>query len=137
MCVKPAKLLLKTKGKPVKILQLDHVALHVKDVQATSEFYQKVLGLKRMDRPNFSFNGAWLKLGEKQSLHLIEGLERDVINSNRGDHFALLVDDIEAWAEHLVSLGVSHRGPKTRADGAFQIFIDDPDAHSVELSTLP
>ncbi len=121
----------------MEILQLDHVALHVKDVAKTVAFYRDILGLKQIARPGFDFEGAWLRLGKNQSLHLIGGRDRAVHNSNRGDHFALLVDDIDAWAAHLKQCDISHRGPKKRPDGAYQIFLEDPDGHWVELSTQP
>ena len=85
----------------MKTLQLDHVALHVADVDASCRFYRDVLQLKSLPRPAFDFPGAWFRLGSQQELHLIGDRTEAVHSHNRGNHFALMVDDIDAWEAHL------------------------------------
>ena len=56
-----------------EIFMLDgihHVSINVSDVQAAQEFYENVLGLERLKRPDFRFDGAWLRSGQ-QEVHLI------------------------------------------------------------------
>lgn len=55
----------------MKVLQLNHVALHVADVSASVRFYSDVLKLEEIPRPAFRFPGAWFRLGVDQELHLI------------------------------------------------------------------
>ena len=55
----------------MKIYELNHVAIHVKDVEASCEFYRNVLRLEPIPRPAFTFPGAWFRLGDNQELHLI------------------------------------------------------------------
>ena len=118
----------------MKIVELNHVALHVADVEASVAFYRDTLGLPPLDRPAFSFPGAWFALGPGgQQLHLIGGRGEPVHSHNRGNHFALAVDSIEAAEAHLRECGVEMFGPKQRPDGAWQIFVRDPDGHYVEL----
>lgn len=121
----------------MKVRQLNHVALHVRSVEASCAFYEDVLGLEQIPRPAFDFPGAWFRLGVDQELHLIGGREQDVSSASRGNHFALLVDDIAAFESRLRELNVPMRGPKPRPDGATQIFISDPDGHVIELCTPP
>lgn len=118
-------------------LQLNHVALHVADVEASVAFYRDVLQLEPLERPNFSFPGAWFRLGEDQELHLIGGRNAAVHSANRGNHFALMVDDLEAWERHLDQLGTPRQQRRTRPDGAHQVFFADPDGHYIELCTPP
>jgi lactoylglutathione lyase len=118
------------------IRRLDHVALHVADVAASTAFYRSVLGLALLPRPEFPFPGAWLRLGLDQELHLIGGRELPPAEGSRGTHFALAVDDLAAAAAHLRANGVAFRGPGRRPDGAGQIFLEDPDGHVVELTQL-
>jgi hypothetical protein len=47
------------------------------------------------------------------------------------------VDDIAAWEVHLKKTGVAFRPRKQRPDGAWQIFLSDPDGHFIELFTSP
>jgi lactoylglutathione lyase len=118
-------------------LELNHVAVHVSDVAKSCEFYQQVLRLEPIPRPAFTFPGAWFRLGKTQELHLIGDRTLPVTSHNRGDHFALLVDDIDAWETHLKSTGYPFRPRKARPDGAWQVFIIDPDGHYIELCTPP
>jgi catechol 2,3-dioxygenase-like lactoylglutathione lyase family enzyme len=121
----------------MKIHELNHTALHVSDVARSCEFYTQVLRLEPMARPAFDFPGAWFRLGTQQELHLIGRLEEPVEPRSRNNHFALRVDDIKAWEQHLRSIGADFRPPKLRPDGATQIFLADPDGHYIELFTPP
>ena len=122
----------------MRILELNHVAIHVENVETSCEFYSKVLRLERLARPAFDFPGAWFRLGERQELHIIGNRQAAVVSHNRGNHFALLADNLEPWLEHFNKVGMElARGPVRRPDGATQIFLRDPDGHVIELFTPP
>jgi catechol 2,3-dioxygenase-like lactoylglutathione lyase family enzyme len=121
----------------VLVKSLNHVALHVADVDRSVLFYRDVLRLQPILRPAFTFPGAWFQLGVDQELHLIGERKQEVVSHNRGNHFALLVDDFDAWERRLTDLGVHFVPRRTRPDGALQLFIIDPDGHYVELCTPP
>lgn len=121
----------------MKTLQLDHVAIHVADVEKSSRFYAEVLQLEPIPRPAFSFPGAWFRLGERQELHLIGQREQPTVSHNRGNHYALLVDDIEAWENYFRRQEIPYLPRRTRPDGAYQIYLIDPDGHYIELCTPP
>lgn len=61
--------------KPLMLKALNHISRVCADVEATSRFYQSILGFRRIKRPgDLSFNGAWLfsdLLG--LGIHLIQG----------------------------------------------------------------
>lgn len=122
----------------MKTSQLNHVALHVADVKRSSDFYLSVLQLEPIPRPAFSFPGAWFRLGVDQELHLIGGREQPTVGANnRGNHWALLVDDLDAWESYFLREEVDYVPRRTRPDGAYQIYVYDPDGHCIELCTLP
>ena len=121
----------------MKSTQLNHVALHVEDVERSCRFYREILLLEPIPRPPFTFPGAWFRLGLDQELHLIGGHQGQTDSRNRGNHFALLVDDIGAWEKHLQSTSVQAMPRKVRPDGAYQIFVVDPDGYYVELCSEP
>ena len=118
------------------IRELNHVALHVTDVEASSRFYASALLLSSLPRPAFDFPGAWFRLGATQELHLIGDRNAAVHSHHRGTHIALAVDDLAAWDAHLDSLGVDRTARKTRPDGVQQTFVVDPDGHWIELCQL-
>ena len=115
-----------------KIRALDHVGIHVDDVTASESFYRDVLGLEPIHRPDLGFPGAWLRIGEAQELHLI-GKNSVPGSPPRERHFAVAVDDADEWAERLAAHGIECDGPRPRPDGAFQVFLRDPDGHVIEL----
>ncbi len=115
--------------------QLNHVAIHVADVDKTVQFYRRVLLLGSIPRPAFTFPGAWKRLGADQELHIIGERDEPVIAGNRGNHFALMIDDMDAWETHLRQLNVEYLPRRIRPDGAYQIYVCDPDGHCIELCT--
>ena len=120
----------------MNILELNHVALHVADLDASLAFYRDQLELEPMARPAFDFPGAWLRLGPRQELHLIAGRQHPVQSQGRGTHFALQVESINEAEALLRRNGVAYRPRKRRPDGTWQIFVADPDGHWIELTDL-
>ena len=121
----------------MRIFELNHVAIHVKDVEASCRFYADVLQLPRLPRPAFTFPGAWFQLGQAQELHIIGERTEPVIAHNRGHHFALRVDNLDEWEAHLKKANAPFRPRKMRPDGAWQVFVRDPDGHMIELFIGP
>src|SRR4051812_20652567 len=117
------------------VLELNHVALHITDVERSSQFYERVLRLAPMPRPAFSFPGAWFRLGTSQELHLIANYGPPFSPTTRNNHFALRVDEIDEWQRHLATVGAEFAPKKQRPDGAWQVFLADPDGHTIELFT--
>jgi len=89
----------------MQISELNHVAIHVADLARSCDFYERVLRLPSIPRPDFDFPGAWFRLGQTQELHLIGRREEKVSSGSRSNHFALRVGDIAAWERHLVGVG--------------------------------
>jgi len=121
----------------MKIQELNHVALHVTNVERSCGFYRSALQLEQIPRPAFTFPGAWFRLGVNQELHLIGERTEPVTSGNRGNHFALRVDELDSWETHLGKVGAEFRQRKQRPDGAWQVFLRDPDGHVIELFTPP
>ena len=122
----------------MNIKQLNHVAIRVADVDRSSRFYSDMLGLEPIARPAFTFPGAWFQLGVDQELHIIGERDEDqaIISQPRGNHMALRVDSIRDVETELKQKGLEFFGPRQRPDGAWQIFLADPDGHHVELCEL-
>lgn len=105
-----------------------HVSINVDDVPAALAFYTDVLGLvPRPDRPDFGFGGAWLDAGTQQ-VHLIEA----PAPPNVGQHFALLVDDLDATVAELRGRGIEVSDPSPVGAGR-QAFLTDPAGNAIEL----
>lgn len=111
---------------------IHHVSLNVTDVPAAIDFYVNGLGLhQREDRPDFSFDGAWLDVGTQQ-VHLIEAPAPDRL----GQHFAVAVDDLDAAVAELRERGLDVGDPKP-VGRARQAFLSDPSGNVIELHQPP
>jgi catechol 2,3-dioxygenase-like lactoylglutathione lyase family enzyme len=112
----------------MRAIGVHHVSINIDDIDAALDFYVGVLGLiVRPDRPDFGFPGAWLDAGGQQ-VHLI-GAEPP---GDRGQHFALRVDDIDAAVGDLRARGIEISDPVVVGTGR-QSFTHDPAGNLVEL----
>jgi len=112
----------------VKPLAVHHVGITVDNVDAALNFYVDTLGLSvRPDRPDFGFPGAWLDAGGQQ-VHLIEGTPP----SDKGQHFAVLVDDLDATIAELRDANIEVSDGFPVGTGR-QAFLKDPAGNTVEL----
>src|SRR5215470_2117629 len=126
----------------IKTMELNHSAFRISNVDKSREFYEKVLGLKPLPRPNFSFGGMWYGVGEC-AIHLIVSKKHDGPDPT-GPHIAIEVDDLDATKESLKKMGVQFLdGDKMTMLGDLseedrrrlgrQIWVLDPDGNTVEL----
>jgi catechol 2,3-dioxygenase-like lactoylglutathione lyase family enzyme len=105
-----------------------HVSINVDNVDAALRFYTDVLGLlPRTDRPDLGVGGAWLDVGGQQ-VHLIEGRPP----AGLGQHFALLVDDLDGTVAELRARDVEVSDPRP-VGSSRQAFLADPSGNLVEL----
>ncbi len=117
------------------VIGLDHVSILVNDAERAYAFYQKVLGLTTLPRPNLGFPGYWLDLNDGRSLHLMQlpnpyGDAEKPTHGGRDMHFALRVDDLAWHADQLEQLQI----PFTRSkSGRKALFFRDLDGNAVEL----
>lgn len=124
----------------VKPMEMNHAAFRIKDVDKSREFYEKVIGLKPIERPNFSFGGMWYGVGNC-SIHLIVSEKRNGPDPT-GPHIAIEVDDLDKTKAELTKMGVPFLdGDAMRMQLSAedqrrlgrQIWVLDPDGNTVEL----
>ena len=112
----------------MRALGVHHVSLNVADVTTAIAFYVDTLGCtERDDRPDFGFGGAWLDIGGQQ-IHLLEAPAAD----DRGQHFALQVEDLATCVSELRGSGVEVIVASPVGTG-LQAFLHDPAGNLVEL----
>lgn len=118
----------------MRILALNHVSLLVSDLKQSLDFYQGVLGLSLLPRPELGFAGAWLDLGQGQAIHLLclpqARLGELPVHVGRDQHVALTVADTAAVKQALLSAGIAFTVSQSGRDS---VFCRDPDANGIEL----
>ncbi|MDW3215142.1 MAG: VOC family protein [Ilumatobacteraceae bacterium] len=115
----------------MKSLGVHHVSINVSNPDRSIAFYTDVLGgTVRTDRPDFEIGGAWIDFGAAQ-VHLIE----TDVPPNMGQHFAILVDDVDAVVRELRAKGYQVEDARVVGPDR-QTFIDDPDGNLIELHQI-
>ncbi|HZV70630.1 MAG TPA: VOC family protein [Saprospiraceae bacterium] len=121
----------------IQITGYNHVGLAVKDMDASAAFYRDIVGLKQLRVPEELTNiRAWFTIGPGQELHLLAGRKDEVcqnVNDKNGSHFAFTIPDADPVEAFLKSKEVSYYRQQ-RFDGAWQIYITDPDGYVIELN---
>ncbi|TDE10535.1 VOC family protein [Dyadobacter psychrotolerans] len=113
---------------------INHLALQVKDMPASKDFYKNILGLTPVAVPD-SMNAirGWFNTGNGQMIHLLAGRVTPVVNDKNGSHFAIFVSSI-ANAEKFLTAKKIPFHKQVRFDKAVQIYFADPDGYLIEMN---
>ena len=131
------------------VTEMEHVLVLSEDIEASRDFYCRVVGLEVGERPPLEFPGYWLYAGATPCVHVAErhaylkhaaalGLPASGDRSPGSgggaiDHIAFDERDYEAAAARIRAAGlaaVSNVVP----GGPRQLFIDDPNGVRVEIN---
>ncbi|MBL8383311.1 MAG: VOC family protein, partial [Burkholderiales bacterium] len=99
---------------------LQHFLIQTADMEATRDFYTRVLGMRVGPSPDFKFPVIWLYIGDKDVLHIAEGganvsanrlaylgQQSDAVHgSGVVDHVAFHCTGLSDMMEHLTRHGV-------------------------------
>ena len=120
---------------PQQFLGIRHVALNVRDVRKSADFYCNVLGMRIEWEPDA--DNVYLTSGtDNLALHKLEmpipaGVPQTL------HHIGFIVrhpEDVDAWAVRVQGLGVTMaQDPKTHRDGARSFYFYDPDGILIQL----
>lgn len=120
----------------------NHMALSVKDVNRSAEFYANVLHLTEITNRTKIDGIRWFSLGADKELHLISILKENV-TINKAVHLALTTPGIEDFIKSLDKMKIAYSDwpgkPNTvniRADGVKQIYLQDPDGYWIEVNSV-
>jgi glyoxylase I family protein len=112
-----------------------HMSFPVRDLARARRFYEEVLGLETIPRPDLgALGGVWYRAGACE-VHLIEmpaGAEMALPPAKitpLDRHAAFAVDDYDQTLAHLRSHGLE--ALESRRGG--QMWVQDPDGHVIEL----
>jgi catechol 2,3-dioxygenase-like lactoylglutathione lyase family enzyme len=112
-----------------------HVSFAVRDLEKSREFYEGLLGLEPVERPDIGLPGAWYSAGNGQ-VHLIElpkGVEAGTPVASLtplANHSAFAIDDYDSTLERVRECGIEVFETKSEIG---QLWIRDPDGNVIEL----
>jgi catechol 2,3-dioxygenase len=130
-------------------MKIGHVSLNVSNLSRSLDFYESILGFKRVDRP--SRGKALLSVGDNNSSYLVELLQVNTTDANSDNvsrmnsssrraglyHFAILLPERKFLADILQNLG--DKRDQIHFDGladhlvSESIYLRDPDFNGVEI----
>jgi len=128
----------------VKITEMDHIVLRVRDVEASLRFYMGMMGLEgeRLEEfrsGNVPFPSVRLNADTIIDIFPFPDMEPIGDGPRNQDHFCMVIEptDMDELAERFKAMGIKvRRGPLPRwgAHGmATSVYISDPDDNEVEL----
>lgn len=124
----------------IKINFLDHVAIRVKDLNISAQWYEKVLGLEKYQLPEWGEFPIFMLCG-KSGVALFPANPRDPVadlksKNVRIEHFAFNVnrESYEQAKKHYAELELEYREQDHHYFDS--IYTEDPDGHTVELTTI-
>ncbi len=108
----------------IRVSCIQHANVSTSDVKRSQEWYQKVFGAEwTEDKPRY------LKLGRSE-VHIAV---RDKVDAHERNHFAVEVENWDAWVANLERVGVPFLGEPQENDGKLRVFISDPDGNRIEV----
>lgn len=121
-------------------LSLNHIAIYVHELERSTDFYEQVLMLHKIEEPFHDGKHTWFTLGPAGQLHLIQGAKAD-ISRDKNDHLCFSVASLEGFIANLDKHGIEYtnwpgteKAPTIRVDGVKQIYFQDPDGHWIEVN---
>lgn len=127
---------------------MEHFLLQTEDIEATKDWYVKVLGFRVGPSPDFKFPVYWLYLGDRDVLHITTGGKNVSENrkqyvgqesdATRGsgviDHIGFRTTGLEEMIAHLTKLGIDFKERQVDDQGLYQLFLHDPNGVKIELN---
>jgi catechol 2,3-dioxygenase-like lactoylglutathione lyase family enzyme len=127
---------------------IEHFLVQTESIEATRDWYVRVLGFRVGPNPDFKFPVCWLYLGDRDVIHITEGGAQVSENrkkyvgqestATRGsgvvDHIAFRATGLRAMLEHLRAEKVDFKQRQVDDQGLYQLFLFDPNGVKIELN---
>jgi len=125
---------------PIRVLNVGHVVLKVRDIERSARFYRDVLGLKEVARGEFGRPMAFFSTGDNHHDIAVMEMGADApappAEATGLYHVALRIgttlDELRAARAHLEAHGITKLRVRDHVVSQ-SIYVDDPDGNMVEL----
>jgi catechol 2,3-dioxygenase-like lactoylglutathione lyase family enzyme len=128
---------------------IEHFLVAADDLDATRDWYARVLGMKSGPHPEFGFPVHWMYLGEVDVVHIGPSakqaneaqrkyLGRTSQDAGQGtgalDHIAFRATGLRETIEHLRKEKVAFKQRRANGQALYQLFFLDPNGIKIELN---
>jgi lactoylglutathione lyase len=118
----------------------NHTTIYVVDLEKSSDFYEKVMQLKRIEEPFHDNRHTWFKMGDHDQLHVVSGA-KSAGPHDINIHLAFSVPSVPEFMKHLDAMNVKYgnwagddKKIQPRPDKVSQIYFQDPDGYWIEVN---
>jgi len=131
------------------VSHLEHFLVAADDIDATRDWYARVLGMTSGPHPDFGFPVHWMYVNGVDVVHIgpsakqAGDIQRQYLGrtsqaSDQGtgaiDHIALRATGLRAMLEHLRREKVAFSQRRANGQALFQLFLYDPNGIKIELN---
>ena len=127
---------------------IEHFLIAADDLDATRDWYARVLGMKPGPHPDFGFPVHWMYLGGVDVVHIGPSAKNagDIQKQYLGrpsqksegtgaiDHIAFRASGLPQMIEHLRKEGIAFSQRRANGQALFQLFFYDPNGIKIELN---
>ena len=128
---------------------IEHLLIASDDIDATRDWYARVLGMRPGPHPDFGFPVHWMYLGEVDVVHIGPSAKRAGENQKKYlgrtsqdagqgtgaiDHIAFRASGLCAMVEHLQREKIAFTRRRANGQALFQLFFYDPNGIKIELN---
>ncbi len=128
---------------------IEHFLVAADDIDATRDWYARVLGMRSGPHPDFGFPVHWMYLGEVDVVHIgpsaksaceiqKQYLGRTSQGTGAGtgaiDHIAFRASGLRDMILHLKEQNIPFSRRRANGQALFQLFFHDPNGIKVELN---
>ena len=131
------------------LTHIEHFLVAADDIDATRDWYARILGMTSGPHPDFGFPVYWMYVGEVDLVHIgpsarmagesqkkYLGLTSQKSEQGTGaiDHIAFRATGLRQMMEHLKTQGIEFRQRRANGQALFQLFFYDPNGIKIELN---
>jgi len=131
------------------ISHIEHFLVAADDIDATRDWYAKILGMSPGPHPDFGFPVHWMYLDGRDVVHITSSargagenqrkyLGRTSQDAGTGtgaiDHIAFRANGLREMMAHLQGEGVAFTQRRANGQAVFQLFFLDPNGIKIELN---
>ena len=128
---------------------IEHFLVATDDIDATADWYCRVLGMREGPHPDFGFPVKWLYLGDVDVVHIGPSAKQAGANQKQYlgrtsqdagtgtgalDHIAFRATGLKQTMARLKSSGVDFSERRASNQALYQLFLYDPNGIKIELN---
>ena len=133
----------------MRLTHIEHFLVAADDIDATRDWYARILGMQPGPHPDFGFPVHWMYVGGVDIVHIgpsaksagdiqKQYLGRTSQNAGSGtgaiDHIAFRASGLRDMLQHLRQERVSFTQRRANGQALFQLFLHDPNGIKIELN---